>query len=496
MNRLFNMLLLLLAVLLALQAGLSLQWPIAHDEAPLFYEAFLMHTEGRVPYRDLFDFQMPGSFAAYYLLGRLGGFEAFRLRVIDLFLLAALSAVTHGLMRPFGRIPAFAAWILFDLHYLGGGPSISLQREFLLLIFVAAGARVFVRSEPTAGSRLVIGVLFGLAALIKPHASIGLLPILALDLGSLARRREASADRALVQSPLSLMSGFGIPILAALGWLALSGGLIPFLEIAAGYWPLYAQVNGQMEVTAGAARLSFILGQVWRLGGNWPWVFPAAIGISLVSDQLRRPARLLAGLAFCYALYPALSGQFFPYHYLPFAYFILLSACLCASETIQRWRVAALGALMVAIAATVRPSAAAVRQVEGRPIVTSTDRAAEMARFLEKNLEAGDTVQPLDWTGGALLALLERRASLATPYVFDFYFYHHVSEPYIQSLRRDFLRELQQARPRFIIEVTAIDKPWITGEDATREFPELRAYLDGNYSARVRKDDYVIHERR
>jgi hypothetical protein len=121
----------------------------------------------------------------------------------------------------------------------------------------------------------------------------------------------------------------------------------------------------------------------------------------------------------------------------------------------------------------------------------------EISRFLEKNLDTSrsDTVQPLDWTGGTLLAMLETRARIATPYVFDFYFYHHVSNPYIQSLRADFMTELEFANPRFIIEVTAIDKPWISGPDTSREFPELRAYLEENYSVTIDKDDYIIYER-
>jgi len=118
----------------------------------------------------------------------------------------------------------------------------------------------------------------------------------------------------------------------------------------------------------------------------------------------------------------------------------------------------------------------------------------EIANFLDRKLKDGDTVQPLDWTGGTLLAMLETHSRIATPYVFDFYFYHHVSTPYIQGLRADFMNNLQTANPRFIVEVTAIDKPWITGLDTSREFPELRAYLNENYSIAIQKDDYTIYE--
>ena len=104
------------------------------------------------------------------------------------------------------------------------------------------------------------------------------------------------------------------------------------------------------------------------------------------------------------------------------------------------------------------------------------------------------TVQPLVWTGGALLAMLEARAHIATPYVFDFYFYHHVSNPYIQSLRADFMTRLQESRPRFVIEVVSIDKPWVAGPDTSREFPELRNFMRENYVITLFKEDYVIYE--
>ena len=103
MKRLTTILLILLAILLITQAAFSLQWPIVHDEAPLFYEAFLMRAEGRIPYRDIFDFQMPGSFAAYYFLGLLSSFDPLRIRILDLILLGSLLTTTFFSLLRFGK---------------------------------------------------------------------------------------------------------------------------------------------------------------------------------------------------------------------------------------------------------------------------------------------------------------------------------------------------------------------------------------------------------
>src|SRR5690606_13628775 len=109
-----------------------------------------------------------------------------------------------------------------------------------------------------------------------------------------------------------------------------------------------------------------------------------------------RQTYLLAALALCYAIYPALSGQFFPYHYIPFIYFIILLASLTlssfrsplsTSHFPQPSFLLPLSSiiLLLTIFATIRPSAAFLRQIEGKPITTSTDRAEDIARFLERN---------------------------------------------------------------------------------------------------------------
>ncbi len=494
MRRIILIIIVLLAALLIVQAAFSLQWPIAHDEAPLFYEAFLMRTEGRIPYRDIFDFQMPGSFVAYSILGALSGFDALRIRILDIILLGTLLATTFFSVRRFGKTPAIAAALLFGLKYLEGGPSMSVQREYLLLIFIALAVWITMREDLTPKHRLLIGLFFGLAATLKPHASIGLLPILLFDISDMVKRLKLTLLNAARESILPALAGFSIPIFIMIAWLAITGALTPFLGIATNYWPLYSQINGQMEINAGAGRISFLLNQSLRLGGNGLWLIPALIGLYLNQNK---KTYLLASLALCYAIYPAFSGQFFLYHYLPFVYFIILLASLSISTfDLRPLTFISSFILLFVIALNIRPSTAFLRQLEGKPVFIAASRADEISRFLEKNLKDGDTVQPLDWTGGTLLAMLETRAHIATSYIFDFYFYHHVSEPYIQSLRADFMSDLKVANPRFIIEVTAIDKPWVSGEDTSRKFPELRTFLNENYSITIQKDDYVIYERR
>lgn len=495
--------LLLLTLGLIGEVALSLSWRIAHDQAPLFYEAYLMGREGRLPYRDLFDFQMPGTYVLYFGLGWIGRFRDFSIRLLDVGLLAALAGITFLTWHKWDGKSAWLATLLFGLKYLQGGPSMALQREYLLLLFVSLGVWPAFQEEKATWHPWLIGICFGLAATIKPHAAIGLIPVLLSMAFSQARDQHLSLGAALLKSGAPILSGFLLPILAVTLWLGLTGALTPFLEIARNYWPLYAQINGEMEILTEAERWLFGLRQIARLGGNGIWMLPAILGFmqgwsAFSSLPIRRQQILtLAGLTLAYALYPTFSGQFFDYHWLPFLYFISVLASLCLLNTrSMAWQSFSLAVLTLALLLNVRPPVAVLRQLEGKSITPIGGRVDRMAAFLERNLHPGDTVQPLDWTGGALHAMLISRARLATPFVFDFYFYHHVSQPYIQQLRARFLEALQAHPPRFILEVISQDKPWVSGLDTTREFPALREFIRENYRLVQQKEDYLIYERR
>jgi hypothetical protein len=101
----------------------------------------------------------------------------------------------------------------------------------------------------------------------------------------------------------------------------------------------------------------------------------------------------------------------------------------------------------------------------------------------------------LDWTGGAVHALLIARAPLATPFLYDFYFHHHLSDPYIQNLRKRFIDALRSAKPRFIVRMTT-DRPWPSGPDTSRQFPELEVLLLREYRTALRGEGYSILERK
>ena len=92
--------------------------------------------------------------------------------------------------------------------------------------------------------------------------------------------------------------------------------------------------------------------------------------------------------------------------------------------------------------------------------------------------------------------MLITRARVATSFVYDFHFYHYVDRPYIQTLRSRFIGQLERAQPRFVIQVTTEDKPWPSGANTTRAFPELERILATAYAVVSRGEGYSIYELR
>jgi hypothetical protein len=491
--------LLLLAGVLVAAAVDSLRWPYIHDSPLMLYAGWHM-AEGGVPYRDLFDMNVPGTYFAMWVLGATFGWERLGFRIFDLLCLSILAAGTFAWLRKSGRAPAVAASLLFPLWYLAAGPSTSMQREFLALVPFAVALGVGESSLPSGVRSLVAGVAMGAAALIKPQFLLLALPPLA---------RQAAMAQSAERVRLIALAGVGIalPVAAAGAFLAYRGGLDAFIDIATGYWPLYSQLSGSHQALSGQHRLRYLAESTLE-GLRNPYILLALAGLGAViaEGQRRNMAWMLAAMIAAAALYPAFSGQFWTYHWLPLQYVLLATASLALmSFTVSAWsaghiiRAAAASITLIAVGSTA--GAALFASSSGDPasdVVRSRARAlgvpGEVAEYLRAHLRPGDLVQPLDWTGGAVHGMLDARARLATRFMYDFHFYHHVDTPYIVRLRRQFMRQLAAARPRFVVRVTD-GRPWPGGPGTSREFPALDAFLETEYRVVHAGATYRILER-
>lgn len=494
-----------------LVAILSLRWRMAHDAALMMYLAHLIDVWDQVPYRDFYGVNLPGSYGASVLIGRIFGYGDIGFRLADLLVLGGIGAATVAWLGRLDRRAAVTAVALFTAHYLGLGQSQSLQRDYILLLPVALSLVLAVGEpdEQQGPSRrllfrsAIVGLLFGLAAVIKPHAAIGL-PVILLYMAH--NQVPGAMWRRFFWLAAAALTGFSLPLVVTLAYLGHTAALAPFLAIVTDYWPLFGARTGNHETIAGARRALYLALGYLQQGRLDVWYVPAGIGAygALAYGRLGRERQRLVWLtlamAVAYNLYPLPAGQFFTYHWLPFYYFLAcLAGLVWLARPLDAGRVARavpVAALLLAMVTGLRPPGEARFQLTGRPPPPPKNgRVDAIATYLDAHLIPGERVQPLDWTGGTLHAMLLARAQVATSFVYDFHFYHHVSEPTIQSLRERFIRELTAAPPQFIIEVTAVDKPWVHGEDTTRDFPALRQFIAASFRLAEEGDGYIIYER-
>lgn len=496
----------LLGLVLLGVAGCSLAWRIQHDAPLMFYFAFLMDAQGWLPYRDFFEHQPLGAHALYFAIARVFGYDDGALRAFDLLYLAGTLGLTWVWLAPLGRQVAWAGALMFGLAYLGHGPKVSLQRDYLMLGPIAAALCVSVRlpgwSEPRRAA--VAGLLIGLTATIKPQVG-ALLPAFA---GYYVWRWRATGDRRprdLAATGLAAAAGLATPAVLAAIFLWATGSLAAFLDIARHYWPLFASLDGFHRISEGQARVAYTLHEFGHLGGHAAWLAPATLGafLALFGSGLGRAARaqvgLVIGLCVCASLYTAASGRFWDYHWLPFLYFALALAALCCVRQREpagpHRRAFPLVVLWIAVVALLRPPPLVWRQLAGHPPPPPNGgRVDQIADYLRRELRPGDRVQPIDWTGGAIHALLIARAPAATPWITDFQFYHHVSDPFIQGLRARFVADFERAKPRFVIRMGS-DRDLPRGPDASWRIEGLERLLARDYRVDLRGDDYSILKR-
>lgn len=486
-------------LLFLILACFSLQWRMSQDTSIMLYLGRLMHTAGLIPYRDFFEQNFLGAFVAHMLVSMLVGSSDLAVRIADLLWLAVLLGLTWLWMRRFGAAVAWCAILLFGLVFLGYGPPMSLQREYLLLLFmIGAFCLADVERLTPAGRLFGIGLLFGLAATLKPHVLIGM-PIVLLCVP-----RRYPWKQHLLRGVPAVLAGLALPALASVLYLWNYAALNPFLDLALNYWPLYSELNIIHRIVVGPERLPYLAGEFLNTLMSHVGFVPALIGSLLamrshgLGPEQRRRAFALLGLMLAYAIYPVFAGKFWAYHWLPFVYWVVLVCALCLGEWMApRMRMLALVALGATLLLRIQPPPELGYQLTGhQPSSPKLERIDTIAGFLRAQAQPGDTVQPLDWTGGAVQAMLMADSQPATRFVEDFYFYHHLSQPYIQGLRAAFLAEFDQAQPRFVIQILSDDKPWASGPDTTRRFPELEQRLETGYVIAQSGEGYRIWERR
>ncbi|MEA5581260.1 hypothetical protein VB620_07895 [Nodularia harveyana UHCC-0300] len=472
------------------------------DQGFMHYIAYLINEHGFVPYRDIFELNMPVSYLFHMAVGKFFGYSDQAFSAVNIAWLTATFAVTWLIMKPFGRVIAFTSCLLFGIVYLRIGSLVMLQRDLIAILPMATALLITTGRTPLHRNNLINffnGVLFAIAALIKPHLVIGL-PAMIIYNCTHSKNRTNSLKTIIKEciiGGLFALLGFIITLVIPLLWLWKIGAIEAFWNILSSYIPLYGEISGKFTIVESDRTVGYLLYNTFdslKQSHTGGLLITALLGVGLVlksslSVVKKKLALLLFSLTLLYVVYVVIGGKFWIYHWMPFMYF----ACLCtplllltSSSFVKLSRTNIIRFFLfifLALMLTVHP----IKQIlyNREPLwLSGTNyytRVEEIETYLNKNLSLDDKVQPLDWiAGGSVQAMLLSKAVVATPYVTDFQFYHHVSNPYIQSLRKNFITELEKEMPKFIIKVETISK--ISGTDTNYSFPKLEEFIKQHYS--------------
>ncbi|HSC76321.1 MAG TPA: hypothetical protein VLB90_08810 [Pseudomonadales bacterium] len=487
---------LILGCLLVGYEYLMLQWPMMREAHFLHYIAYLINEHNFAPYRDVLETSWFGTFLFHMAIGKLFGYTSTAFRSADIVFLASLLFLTWKILR---RLDFWLAWVgclSFGLTYLHYGPANTLQRDYVLLLPIAAALLVALQTDWHSELRaLLIGICFGAAASIKPHAIIGLPVILTLLYSQSGAER--SIFRSLFYCGLGGAGTMGVGLL----WLWYRNGLDAFIDMTLHYLPLYQELNGAHEMSTRTERWQNTL-RWWKY---FLWIWPYAIAVATAygcyntekKSQQRAIIISLATLAMCYNLYPLISGKFWDYHWIPYSYFSVLStSILLFPPSRATWRNSLLSCCMIlfflySLSGQYVPWQGLQNQIKNYPDIHIDQQfEADVADFIKQRLLPGDTIQIIEQGGPSTLYLLQADAVLATPYLGSFMFLHHIHEPYVQQAQQDFLQRLQEKPPKLFLVMTDFTRP--SGINTITEIPGLKDFLNMHYQVEWKHPAFTI----
>ena len=284
----------------------SLDWPIMGDGA-FFHFIGAQMLLGEVPYRDLFDFNVPLIFVLHAAVIAIGGAGDWAFRLYDLGTLALVGLLTVAFVWPAGRALATLAALSIVFTHLQFGPYAAGERDYVLLVPALAAALLSAHASEQPAQRflllMAVGAASALAALIKPTgALLAFLPFLGV--------RFRWPDAAWVLGGASAVAFTAFSALAAVGALG------PFFTATTVGIPLYTNIwhesMGELLLEVG-----------WALpakGVRWGFALAALLGLR--GPQPPR-ARIMMGLTIFglvhflvqrnglwYHIYPLLAGIF------------------------------------------------------------------------------------------------------------------------------------------------------------------------------------------
>lgn len=88
---------------------------MVHDTPILVYSVYQFIEEGLIPYQDLFEYNLPGTYLFFSVWSRLFGYNDLSFRILDVIWLAALLFTIYLITKRFGKYAAWFSVVLIGL---------------------------------------------------------------------------------------------------------------------------------------------------------------------------------------------------------------------------------------------------------------------------------------------------------------------------------------------------------------------------------------------
>jgi len=462
--------------------------PLERDEGEYAYAGQLI-LQGVPPYQLAYNMKFPGTYAAYALI-----MSIFGQTVIGLHLgLLVVNAATAVLIFLLGRrLMNSVAGLAASMSYavLSVSPSVlgfaGHATHFVLVPVLGGTLLMFNPTDRQTSPRLFTsGLLFGIGLLMKqPSFFFALFGAVYLISTNLHRR--ASTKRILV-----LALSFGAGVVLPLGITCLLLWRLGVFE-RFWFWTIeYARQYGTLVPLKQAPQIFFYSAQEVLVAG-WPiWVL-AGIGLlmGLWHPRMRSAAIFLLGFLFFSAL-TICPGFYFRLHY-----FVLMlpAISLLAGVAISGLSDLTANRAMVARFCSVVILGAAV----GWPIITerkfffqaSLDDASRLiypespfsesikiGEYLRERTSRGDTIAVLG-SEPQIYFYSNRRS--ATGYIYTYGLME--AQKYATRMQEEMIREIERARPKFLIFVVMPDS-WLQQPQSEQQiFTWANEYTAQNYT--------------
>jgi hypothetical protein len=482
-RQVYSFRILCMAVLLAGAACyvmFTIHWQWMWDTQVMHYIVLLLN-HGKVPYKDIYDINMPGAYLTERWAIAVFGGGNLGWRLYEFALLGSMTLAMIVIALPVDWLAGLFAGVLFSLQVGSLGPWQAAERDEVMtvLIFVAYAFLFTGIRKGWPGLMAVFGLAMGLAILIKPTVVPFALCLLLFPFYVLRGRGKSPTAHILFA-----LAGFAMALGILLAFLLPGHAVGPFLFILRKLVPYYSSLSHP------ALRV--------LIRRALPQAFLVYLPLTILLAMARRdPANwemwaVRAGFFFGGISYFA-QGKGYDYHRIAFLTFGLLWIGLefTAALKEQDWRRnIGVAGLVFGVLFMVPFNARKVRAIH------ETNPAAYV---LEQDLVqlGGDKlqgkVQCLDLVGGCLSALYRLDLVQSTGFTGDLQFFGPDDGKVVPYYRTIFMDDLHENPPTVIL----LSNEWFQESsysfDKLNTWPEFRDYLNSAYLLQKTEGPFVLY---